>query len=1338
MTTVIRARRTSRRHFARVLVAVAVMATALTVGIPAATSSPLPYTLQSSSPAPLASPSVDALAPYTPAVLSLIAQLEPTPGAPTLAQIQNAGRLVHDGTSSSCHNVGPVNAPTGLDATGVPVAGTNTSPAIPPICWTDAQGVLNTSGPNTRGSTGPMTLMGLAASFDRSLGNAWGQTEGAESRAFMVTGMFGPQTDLDRIPNWGRNLTTTGEDPYLSYEMVSAQIQGMQGAGAMSEMKHFVVYNGQNQNANTDIQDQPLHELYMTPYEGGFVNAEAAATMCSYQIWRDTSTSPLLNATSTALASGPSPFTGIGPDPATDPQTWKLNESHFSCEQPLSQNYTLRGLWGSKAFIGSDYPATHSTSGMLQGEDQEMPTANGFFAGGNGTNDPTGSTCAYYTGNPGGFTPGTWDPGCTSSSSRVGGIPNGFQGGNAAAACAAPATATAAGGCTLNAAVVGGVVPLSVFNQSLARVLYQLERFKMLGCYNPPATDRADHPEQETCANPGGVALDTGGRDRSGLAPLPLGATGQLGTKLGDAAVVEKYSEEGATLLKNDGNALPLTCADLAGGILITGSSANHTVADPTNEASTGFIDRDAVNPLEQLKEFAGAGPSSSYLNCPSPASNFKFVPANDPTGAPVPASALSADGATTGALNLSVDGAPATVTPGSIDDTTVSSGQLGQHSYTWTGYVYVPTADAYTFDFQQSASVPNANVTFALGATAGTPSSPATARTLATAPVIYGATVPGSPTNAGYTEPLLTNRQFSAGTLNGGYYPITITFNNSAGTGPASFRFAFSRTAGDLADAAAAAAAASKAVVFVNTGTGASSSAASPAGTPYDGHTISAVEALSAANVNLISAVAAANPNTIVVINSDNPIDTAWVGSVKSVLEMWFAGQEGGTSTARLLLGLANPSGHTSLTWPANRTDTIWGYNEPANGLYPGSTAGQHLERLNNNGGCGGTGNPGSLACPAAGATTESEGIFTGYRYFDQLGITPRFAFGFGLSYSDFSFPDSWGAPSVTPTADGGLDVRVKIRNGSATPGADVVQVYVGAPSNPVPGVQYAPRSLAQFDRVQVPAKTAGWPFTVVKLHVAPRAFAHWSENDQRWVRDSGPRTIYVGDADMPSHLLSTTVDVPAVPAAGAFECANANINATRIVGDVNVPAGSWCDLTAVTVTGRVVVHNGSTGVRILNSTIGSLLSSGAATAGDPHSFGVNVVCNTTITGTLDVLQSSGGAAWNIGSCGGNTISGDASIASNASSVVFSNNTVTSGDLKVTGNTGAVASYVVSHNTVSGVLWVKNNSGVGTVTYNTSGGARTCTGNNPAPTSHDNSGPLFPPASNPAQQCAS
>ena len=1039
----------------------ATLCTTLALGLTSAVAAGpnVPYDLPVSLPSSATGPPVDAAAPYTPAVLNVLAQLEASPMTP--AKIQNVDTLLHDGANTNCHNVGPVGGPVGNDASGSPTAttlagnltalftnvdpthitvasatglavgqtlyvdaGVNadsgvisaisgttitfaaplahvhgygvpvtndaaysgagqtfhnikvtsvtgftagqtiwidnmsnaeqvtianvgtpgaggtgldltgpitkvhptgaavfttfTTPSVTKICWTDAQGVLNTSGNNARGSTGPMTLMGLGASFDRGLANAWGQTEGRESREFMVTGMFGPQTDLDRLPNWGRNLTTTGEDPYLSHEFIASQIEGMQGVGAMSQMKHFVVYNGQNQNANTDIQDQSLHELYLTPYEGGFVSARAAATMCSYQIWRDTSTNPALVDPISALASGPSPFANAG----ENPQTWPLNESHFSCEHPLSLNHVLRGTWGSAAFVGSDYPATHSTSAITNGMDQEMPTQNGFLAGGNGTSDPTGSTCAYYVGNPGGFTPGLWDPNCTSDSAHIGGIPNGFQGGPVNAGCPAPTAQTGAGatgGCTLNAAVAAGLIPLSVFNQSAARILYQLERFGMLGCDPTPGP---------TCTNPGGV-----GGDRTGTANLPDGPSAGapvLGTKNGDAAIVERYSEEGATLLKNDGRALPLTSADLAGGVFVTGSSANHTVADPTNEASTGFIGRNAVNPLQQLKALSG-NPGA-----------FTFFPANDPDGAPISPSQLSTtnDASGLGGLSLSIDGGPPTKDTNPIDHTAVNGNRLAPgHVYTWSGYLYVPTTDTYTFAIQQSDTLPTTLNCPQTGQFMTPPSTPtltmcsaftaANASQTNTPPDavqfgfngaqrnlnavtanVYGATVPSNPTNAGYTDQGLISRTCATGTaplepgtanctttesnLTGGtFYPVSFTVNTNqcvstppaanAGTnpgvqavlapcGPTSVRLAVTRAAGDIADAAAMAAGKSKAIVFVNTGSGTSNSAVSPPGTPYDGHTISAVTAMSAANVSLIQAVAAANPNTVVVINSDNP----------------------------------------------------------------------------------------------------------------------------------------------------------------------------------------------------------------------------------------------------------------------------------------------------------------------------------------------------------------------------------------------------------------------------------------------------------------------------------
>ena len=355
----------------------------------------------------------------------------------------------------------------------------------------------------------------------------------------MVTGLFGPQTDPDIYPNWGRGHQTTGEDPYLSQQMVVAQINGVQGQHTMAQMKHFAGYNAQNQNAETDVQDQALHEILLTPYEGGFTDGKAAAGMCSYQLLKDTS--PYLPGPESSLMSPGSPFAA-----GSSPTTWPLNEAHFACEQPLLA-HIMRDQWGSVAMIGSDYPAIHSTTGLFQGlADQEMPTANGFYNGGNGGTDPTGSTCADAT--------GTWEPCTTAGAVHVGGVPNNFQNSGM--------TGCPANGCTLNQAVASGGVPLSLFKQSLARILYQEERFGMLGC--------DDTPVASTCTNPGGI-----GSDRTGNAPIPAGpASGatpstDLGTEAGDAAVSEKGAEEGSVLLKNDGGALPIKGTDLAGGIAV-------------------------------------------------------------------------------------------------------------------------------------------------------------------------------------------------------------------------------------------------------------------------------------------------------------------------------------------------------------------------------------------------------------------------------------------------------------------------------------------------------------------------------------------------------------------------------------------------------------------------------------------------------------------------------------------------------------------------------------------------------------------------------------------------
>jgi beta-glucosidase len=1132
----------------------------------ATTPSDVPYSLPVQVPRSISSPSVSADAPYTPAVLNLIAQLEPG-NPPTEAQLANASILFHGGTNTTCNNVGPTAAPTG------------TSPSIMAPCWTDAQGVNTFSGPNAEMTTGPTTLMNLASSFDRQLGNVWGQTEGTEARELMVTGLFGPQTDIDRLPNWGRNLTTTGEDPYLSGQMVASQINGIQGAGALSQMKHFAVYNGQNQSTNTQISDQALHQIYLTPYEAGFTQAGAAATMCSYQIWQDTSSTLPSTVSSLSSTAPVSPYAAAG----QNPQTWPLNESHYSCEQPLTLTYALRDLWGSVAMVGSDYPATHSTSAIFQGEDQEQPTANGYFSDSNSLStssgggffgppsafDPTGDTCADVSGN------------AVSCSAP-----------NAVHVAGVPGTGCPATGCTLVQAVANGSVPLSVFNQGLAMMLYQEQRFGMLGCDQTPVA--------ASCTNPGGI-----NGDRSGNALLPAGPAhgatpaANLGTKNGDAAVAELMSEEGAVLLKNDAGTLPITRSDLSGGIMVTGPGAEYTIADPTGEASVGFADRDSISPLEQLKQFSG-DPGA-----------FSYVPANSPSGEPVPSSALS-DSSTsvTGHLDRTTGpGSPST--DPSLDFTTVSgNGQLAAGNYTWTGYVYVPATDTYKFRFQFSSGVPASDVTFSLDGAA---------QTLSTAENVYGngvtgahgAVLPGTPTDAGYTQGGLTNVVAPAQSLTGGtYHQVTITFDNSTG-GPASFRFAYSRANGDIADAAAAAKGKKLAVVFLN-----DFNASTTIPNPYGSSpaTISAPETLSAGNTQLIQAVAAANPNTVVVLNTTNPVLMPWISGVRSVLEMWFSGEEGGTSTARLLLGLADPSGHTDITWPANATDTIWGYNETVP-LYPGDTTGPHLERLN-----GGTG----------GTTDETEGIYNGYRFFDKEGITPLFPFGYGLSYTQFAYSGL----HVRRAADGGLDVDLRVTNTGQLAGSTVPQVYLGAPDQPPAGIQFAVRQLAQFSRVTLqPGQSA-----FVSMSVPLRQLQYWSSAKQQWITAAGTRTVYAGDADALSSLpLRAQVSIPA---ASSITCDDTQLSAAMVQGNVVVPPGAWCDMVDTSVAGSVLA--GGTGLRIDNSTIsGNVIAVGVRDADDPLSSGANVVCGTTIGGNLVVGGGPRSAPWKLGLCGANTVKG-------------------------------------------------------------------------------------------------
>jgi len=126
----------------------------------------------------------------------------------------------------------------------------------------------------------------------------------------------------------------------------------------------------------------------------------------------------------------------------------------------------------------------------------------------------------------------------------------------------------------------------------------------------------------------------------------------------------------------------------------------------------------------------------------------------------------------------------------------------------------------------------------------------------------------------------------------------------------------------------------------------------------------------------DLIAAVTAANPRTVVVMMSGGAVDvSAWEEGAAAILAAWYPGQRQGAAVARLLLGDTHPVGRLPLSFPHSLDRSP--LTRPAE--YPG----------------------------VDGTVQYSEGLNVGYRGYEALGLTPRYAFGSGLSYTTFGYAD-------------------------------------------------------------------------------------------------------------------------------------------------------------------------------------------------------------------------------------------------------------------------------------------------------------------------------------------
>jgi len=242
----------------------------------------------------------------------------------------------------------------------------------------------------------------------------------------------------------------------------------------------------------------------------------------------------------------------------------------------------------------------------------------------------------------------------------------------------------------------------------------------------------------------------------------------------------------------------------------------------------------------------------------------------------------------------------------------------------------------------------------------------------------------------------------------------------------------------------------------------------------------------------SLIEAVAAANPHTIVTLTAGGGTDTRrWLSKVPALLHTYYPGQEGGTAIAEVLFGKHNPEGKLPVSF-----DRSWEENPSAPYYYPIKGADTSLHVVEE----GRT--PVDYVIPHL---KYEDGLMVGYRYWTTTGKHPLFPFGFGLSYTTFSFANLQ-APA-TAASGSTISVGFDVTNTGSVAGAEVAQLYVSDPSSTVKRPE---RELKGFEKVRLaPGETKH-----VTINLNPRAFSYWNTPARKWTIDPGKFVIRVGDS--------------------------------------------------------------------------------------------------------------------------------------------------------------------------------------------------------------------------------
>ncbi|MDQ2798775.1 MAG: glycoside hydrolase family 3 C-terminal domain-containing protein, partial [Armatimonadota bacterium] len=198
-----------------------------------------------------------------------------------------------------------------------------------------------------------------------------------------------------------------------------------------------------------------------------------------------------------------------------------------------------------------------------------------------------------------------------------------------------------------------------------------------------------------------------------------------------------------------------------------------------------------------------------------------------------------------------------------------------------------------------------------------------------------------------------------------------------------------------------------------------------------------------------LINRVARQNPKTVVVLINGSPLELGgWLPNVPAVIEAWYPGMEGGNAIADVLFGHVDPSGRLPFSWPKRLEDS------PSHRL--------------------GTENNDKVY--------YTDKLLVGYRYYDTMNKEPQFPFGYGLSYTNFSF-----GPLHAVQHNRRVSLNVTVKNTGARDGMETVQIYV----RPLkPSVSRPVHELKAFGKIALKAGQA----RQVSFQLGPEAFSYFN----------------------------------------------------------------------------------------------------------------------------------------------------------------------------------------------------------------------------------------------------